>query len=165
MDIAQLLAKLHADYADSIEQPEMGLDMPSGWVEVSRIDAVCRLLKEDPDLRFDFLTDLCGVDHHPATPRFEVVYHLHSLSLRYRLRLKCRVEIDQEVPTVTSVWRTANWHERETYDMYGIRFHGHPDLRRIYLWDEFDGFPLRKDYPLRGYQDDYNPFGDPPATS
>jgi NADH-quinone oxidoreductase subunit C len=120
---------------------------------------LCRFLKEQPALRFNFLSDLCGVDHYPATPRFETVYHLYSLPNKWRVRIKCRLGDPPHVPSVTGVWRTANWHEREAWDMYGIRFEGHPDLRRIYMWEGFEGFPQRKDFPLRGYKDRLNPFG------
>lgn len=128
--------------------------------------AFCRFLKEHPALRFDFLSDICGVDHYPEMPRFEAVYHLYSLPNKWRVRIKCRLGDPPQVPSVTGVWRTANWHEREAWDMYGIRFEGHPDLRRIYMWEGFEGFPQRKDFPLRGYRDKLNPFGaeGPPPT-
>ncbi len=129
-------------------------------IDKDSIVQVCTFLKEDKDLQFNYLTDICGVDYHPETPRFEVVYHLYSIPFRYRLRLKCRLEETERISSVTGVWKTANWHERETYDMFGIRFDGHPDLRRIYMWEGFEGHPLRKDFPLRGYRDDLNPYGE-----
>ncbi len=134
--------------------------MQTFLVEPDLIVEVCRFLKEDPELRFNFLADICGVDHFPGENRFEVVYHLYSIPFIMRVRLKCRAGDPPKVPSVTGVWRTANWHEREAYDMYGIRFDGHPDLRRIYMWEEFEGFPMRKDFPLKGYKDAYNPFGE-----
>ncbi len=112
---------------------------------------VCRFLRDDPDLAFDFLSDVTGVDRlklPQALPRFEVVYHLYSLQYRRRLRLKVRVDEGQAVPTVTGVWETATWHEREVYDMFGVPFEGHPDLRRILMPDDWEGHPLRKDYPV-----------------
>lgn len=117
------------------------------------IAEVCAQFKSGPS-RFDFLADLCGVDRGPEEePRFEVNYHLFSTSNYLRLRLKVLVnEQDAHVPTVTGVWRTANWHERETYDLVGIIFDGHPDLRRILLPDDWQGHALRKDFPLRGYE-------------
>jgi NADH-quinone oxidoreductase subunit C len=121
---------------------------------------LCHFLKQDNALQFNFLSDICGVDYHPQTPRFETVYHLYSIPFRYRLRIKCRFEEDDAPPSVVSVWKTANWHEREAYDMYGISFVDHPDLRRIYMWEGYEGYPMRKDYPLRGYADNYNPFGE-----
>jgi NADH-quinone oxidoreductase subunit C len=115
------------------------------------VDA-CRLLKDER--QFDMLADLCGADRGPEEePRFVVNYHLFSTKHHDRIRLKVRVdEADPHIPTVTGLWKTANWHERETYDMLGIIFDGHPDLRRILLPSDFDGHALRKDYPLRGYE-------------
>jgi NADH-quinone oxidoreductase subunit C len=112
---------------------------------------VCRFLRDDPDLAFDFLSDVTGVDRLKLpehSPRFEVVCHLYSLQYRRRLRLKVRVDEGEAVPTVTDVWPTANWHEREVYDMFGIPFEAHPDLRRILMPDDWEGHPLRKDYPV-----------------
>ena len=117
----------------------------------SIVDA-CRFLKEKHD--FDLLADLCGCDRGPEEdPRFEVNYHLFSTQHYQRLRLKVLLsEDDAHVSTVTHIWRTADWHERETYDLVGVIFDGHPDLRRILLPSDFDGHALRKDYPLRGYE-------------
>jgi len=103
---------------------------------------------------FDMLVDLCGADRGPEEePRFEVNYHLFSTIHYSRLRLKVLLsEDDPNVPSVTTLWKTADWHERETFDMFGVIFTGHPDLRRILLPSDFDGHALRKDYPLRGYE-------------
>ena len=112
---------------------------------------VCRFLRDEPDLAFDFLSDVTGVDRMmlpESSPRFEVVYHVYSLQYRRRLRLKVRVGNGQAVPTVTELWPTANWHEREVYDLFGVPFEGHPDLRRILTPDDWEGHPLRKDYPV-----------------
>ena len=112
---------------------------------------VCKFLKEDPQLSFDLLADLFGIDMYTPTKRFGVLYNVFSLKNKYRIRLKTFTEGENpRVPTVTGVWSTANWHERETYDMFGIVFEGHPDLRRMYLPDEFEHHPLRKDFPLMG---------------
>jgi NADH-quinone oxidoreductase subunit C len=109
---------------------------------------VCTFLRDDPALAFDFLADVTAVDYLGSVPRFEVVYHLKSLTHGHRLRVKARIsEDDPRVPSLVEVWRGADWLERETWDLYGIRFDGHPDLRRIYLYEEFQGHPLRKDYP------------------
>jgi NADH-quinone oxidoreductase subunit C len=115
---------------------------------------VCSALKSSPDAQFDFLADLCGADLGvEEEPRFEVNYHLFSTKKHHRLRLKVLLnETNAHVPTVTGVWRTANWHERETFDLFGIFFDGHPDLRRILLPDDWQGYALRKDFPLRGYE-------------
>ena len=103
---------------------------------------------------FDLLSDICGADRGPEDdPRFEVNYHLFSTSHYQRLRLKVLLsEDDAKVESVTSIWKTADWHERETYDLFGVVFENHPDLRRILLPSDFDGHALRKDYPLRGYE-------------
>ncbi len=113
---------------------------------------VCWVLKTKHS--FDMLVDLNGADRGPEeNPRFEVVYHLFSTKHHNRLRLKVLLsEDDPQVLTVTTVWKTADWHERETFDMFGVIFEGHPDLRRILLPSDFDGHALRKDYPLRGYE-------------
>ena len=118
-------------------------------VPVDRAIASLRTLRDDAELRFDVLADLTAVDYLGRTPRFEVVYQLNSLACRHRLRVK--VPVDASAPavgTATGLWKSALWAEREVWDMFGIRFTGHPDLRRILLYPEFDGHPLRKDYPL-----------------
>ncbi|MCY0908368.1 MAG: NADH-quinone oxidoreductase subunit C [Sulfobacillus thermotolerans] len=94
--------------------------------------------------------DVLAVDYLPSRPRFELVYHLYQPWKRARIRVKTRVAIDQSVPTVTTLWPGANWPEREAFDLFGIVFSGHPDLKRIYLPEDWDGHPLRKDYPLTG---------------
>lgn len=110
---------------------------------------VCEFAKTE--LGFDFLTDITSVDHFGEDPRFEVVYELYGLGHRTHLRLKVRVpEDDPVVDSVVGVWATANWHEREIWDMMGIRFRNHPDLRRILMWEGYPYFPLRKDFPLAG---------------
>jgi len=123
------------------------------WIVVARerLLDVCKFLKEDPELAFDFLSFVCGVDYYPSQPRFEVVYQLYSTKHHHRFRVKTKVpEDDPKVPSVVTIWPTADWHERETYDLFGIEFQGHPDLRRILLPADWVGHPLRKDYPLRG---------------
>ncbi len=121
-------------------------------VPAESILEICASLKNNQD--FDMLSDLCGSDRGPEDdPRFEVNYHLFSTNHHNRLRLKVLLsEDDAKVGSVVSLWKTANWHERETYDLLGIVFENHPDLRRILLPSDFDGHALRKDYPLRGYE-------------
>ena len=112
---------------------------------------VCRFLRDDPDLDFDHITDICSVDYPEDEERFEVVYHFYSIRRRHRIRVKARLpEEDCTIDSLTGLWRGANFLEREVYDMMGIRFNHHPDLRRILLTDDFDGFPLRKDFPTEG---------------
>jgi NADH-quinone oxidoreductase subunit C len=115
----------------------------------ARISSVCGFLKRDH--RFIRLSTVTAVDRYPAEPRFEVVYHLHSIEGGQRLRLKCRLGGgNPEIESVTSVWRSADWYEREVFDLFGIAFLNHPDLRRIMLPDDWEGHPLRKDYPVTG---------------
>lgn len=107
------------------------------------------------ELSFDYLIDISSVDNFGEEPRFEIVYELYSMTLAIHLRLKLRVSEDEgEVATVSDIWPTANWHEREIFDMMGIRFAGHPDLRRILMWDGYPYFPLRKEFPLEGLPSD-----------
>ena len=126
-------------------------------VKKEDIVAVCTFLKEE--LGFNFLTDLCGVDYMGQDPRFMVVYHLYNIGMYTRLRIKAPVEeSDTRIDTVSGVWSTANWMERETWDLMGITFNNHPDPRRILMPDDWEGHPLRKDYPVQGpdrepYQD------------
>jgi len=115
----------------------------------AKIASICGFLKYDQG--FARLSTVTAVDRYPAEPRFEVVYHLHSVEHKRRARLKCRVGgTDPEIESVTSVWRGANWYEREVFDLFGIRFTNHPNLRRIMLPDDWEGYPLRKDYPVTG---------------
>ena len=135
-----------------------------GQVSVSlrknRIRDIARYLHDDPDLYFDYLIDVCGVDYlGKKEKRFEVVYHLFSIKHRHALRLKAEVsESNPAIDSVTPVWVGANWHERETFDLYGIKFNGHPDLRRILLPEDWEGHPLRKDYPVQGPAKEWSGF-------
>ena len=123
-------------------------------VDAARILEVSRHLKDQQ--KFVRLSTVTAVDWHPADPRFEVVYHLQSVAPNMRLRVKCRVtEAECEIDSVTSVWRSANWYERETFDMFGIRFRNHPDLHRILMPEDWEGHPLRKDYPVHGHKYGY----------
>lgn len=110
--------------------------------------SVCTYLRDDAELSFDFLSDLTGVDRLGRKPRFDVICHLYSLEKNHRVRLKVGVDEDESVPSVTPVWTNANWFEREVFDLFGIRFDNHPDLRRILMPDDWEGYPLRKDFPL-----------------
>ena len=104
-------------------------------------------------LNFERLSTVTAVDRYPSEPRFELVYHVHSVRGNQRLRLKCRIAGENpEIDSATPVWRSANWYEREVFDLFGIRFRHHPDLRRIMMPEDWEGYPLRKDYPLTGVQ-------------
>ncbi len=138
---------------------EQVTDMACVVVSPNDLVELCLFLRDDDTFKFNFMADICGVDFYPQVPRYQLVYHLFSIPFGWRLRIKCPLEDPPKAPTITDIWTTANWHEREAYDMYGIIFEGHPDLRRIYMWQEFEGWPMRRDFPLRGYKDKYNPFG------
>jgi len=123
------------------------------YVDRGSIREACALLKDDPVCPFNFLSDLTCVDWYPAEPRFEVVYHLLSIPKKERVRLKVRLDsASPAVESLTSVWPGANFFEREVFDLFGIRFTGHPYLRRILMPEDWEGHPLRKDYPVEGYR-------------
>lgn len=149
-----LVTALQREHPEWISEIVEARSEVTAIVPRERILAVCKYLKSAPDAKFDFLADICGADRGvEEEPRFEVNYHLFSTTIHHRLRLKILLnENDPRVPTVTAVWRTANWHERETFDLFGVVFDGHPDLRRILLPDDWQGHALRKDFPLRGYE-------------
>ena len=127
---------------------------PTVFISPAAITEACRFLKQER--RFIRLSGITAVDWLPNNPRFEVVYLLHSLDENARLRLKCLVsEPDPEIDSVTGVWRSANWYEREVFDLFGIRFRNHPDLRRILMPSDWEGHPLRKDYPVHGFKYSY----------
>lgn len=151
---SQLVTALQREHADWITEVIEAHGEVTAIVPAQHIVEVCAALKAGADARFDFLADLCGADRGiEEEPRFEVNYHLFSTTKHHRLRLKVLLnEANVHVPTVTPVWRTANWHERETFDLFGVAFDGHPDLRRILLPDDWQGYSLRKDFPLRGYE-------------
>lgn len=151
---SQLVTAFQREQPEWIREIIVAFNEVTAVVPAVHIVAVCSELKFGPDAKFDFLADICGVDRGvEEEPRFEVNYHLFSTTKHHRLRLKVLVtETDLHVPTVTGVWRTANWHERETFDLFGVVFDGHPDLRRILLPDDWQGHALRKDFPLRGYE-------------
>ena len=147
-DLGEHVATSLSDYvfAAEVARDELTVD-----ARADQVVRVLKFLKDDPRCRFEQLTDLCGVDYPERDPRFDVVYHLLSMSHNCRLRLKIGVNEDQPVPSATDVYPSAGWWERETWDLYGIYFAGNPDLRRLLTDYGFDGHPLRKDFPLTGY--------------
>ena len=151
---SQLVTALQREHPDWVVEVIEALGEVTAVVPAASIAEVCAELKTRADARFDFLSDICGADRGvEEEPRFEVNYHLFSTTKHHRLRLKVLLNEDNaHVPTVTGVWRTTNWHERETFDLFGVVFDGHPDLRRILLPDDWQGHALRKDFPLRGYE-------------
>jgi NADH-quinone oxidoreductase subunit C len=140
------LRGLIEQFASAVQHTHAQLGDATAVVDPARIHDVIEFLRDESE--FDMLTDLTAVDYLGETPRFEVVYHFYSTTQNRRLRIKARVsEEAAEIASVTDLFASANWMEREVFDLYGIRFAGHPDLRRILLYPEFEGHPLRKDYP------------------
>jgi len=146
----ELANQIKASFPGLISEPaEFRGELTLEVAEVERIAEVCSLAKRT--LEFDYLVDITSIDNYGDDPRFTLVYHLFGYGHLRQVRLKTKVsEEKSEAPTVTGVWRAADWHEREIYDMMGIRFRGHPDLRRILMWEGYPYFPLRKDFPLSG---------------
>jgi len=147
LDLAQ---KLTAQFGDLLTiAPEFRSEITVQVADAQKIADVCAFAKKE--LGCDYLIDISSLDHYGDDPRFTVVYELSGIAHNTHIRLKANLSEEKaELPTVTKIWRTANWHEREIYDMMGIRFIGHPDLRRILMWDGYPYFPLRKDFPLAG---------------
>lgn len=150
MTSLDLVRRLKEKFADLVSEPiEFRGELSVKVSNAEQIPEVCAFAKTD--LQFDYLVDISSLDNYGDDPRFTIVYHLYGYSQGGYLRLKAEVsEEKSELPTVTGVWRTADWHEREIYDMMGLRFRGHPDLRRILMWEGYPYFPLRKDFPLAG---------------
>ena len=143
-----LLRRLLDHHAAAVIDTHAQLGDATALVQKERLVEVMRFLRDDPALAFDMLMDVTCVDYLGETPRFEMVYHLYSLAKNQRLRIKARVpETPCEIDTLCPLWPSANWMEREVWDLYGVRFTGHPDPRRLLLYEEFVGHPLRKDYP------------------
>ncbi|MFV1950475.1 MAG: NADH-quinone oxidoreductase subunit C [Nitrospinota bacterium] len=147
------IRRLRDKFPDSIMETHSFRGDDTAIIRKEDIVEVCRFLKEEKGLAYNFMMDLTAVDYLGQEPRFEVVYHFYSLEHNHRVRIKSRIsESDCSIDSITSLWVGANWFEREAYDMYGITFKGHPNLKRILLYKEFKGHPLRKDYPVKGRQ-------------
>jgi NADH-quinone oxidoreductase subunit C len=146
----ELAGRLRAKFPALISAPaEFRGEITLPVSDPEAISEICAHAKKE--LGFDYLVDITSVDHYGEDPRFTLVYHLYGYGHLCPLRLELRLSEEKgEVPTVTGVWRAADWHEREIYDMMGLRFRGHPDLRRIIMWEGYPYFPLRKDFPLSG---------------
>ena len=154
MTAIELAQRLKSRFPDLISAPtEFRDEITVILADAERLPEVLSFAKSE--LAFDYLVDISSLDNYGEDPRFTLVYHLYGYSHRCYLRLKTNVsEEKSEAPTVIGIWRTADWHEREIYDMMGIRFRGHPDLRRILMWEGYPYFPLRKDFPLAGKPSD-----------
>ncbi len=154
MEPLEIAEKVKSKFPDEVLDIIPFRDQVSITLKRDKIIDICRYLHDNPELSFNYLSDLCGTDYPHKDPRFEVVYNLYSIKHRHGIRLKALIpEQDPSIDTVVSIWIGANWHEREACDMYGIVFKGHPDLRRILMPEDWEGYPLRKDYPLKGPED------------
>lgn len=143
------LERLKEAFGGAVLETSSYLGNETAVVARDKIVEVIRFLRDTPGLEFNFMMDLAGADYPERAERFEVIYHLYSLRHKKRVRIKTRCpESDSVVPTITSLYKMADWFEREAYDMFGIHFSGHPNLKRILLFEEFEGWPLRKDYPV-----------------
>ena len=157
-DIAQLqdrpeLARLLGWNREAVEGAKFDRNELSITVRRENIREACAILRDTPELRFNFLSDLTAADYYPIEPRFEIVYHLLSIPRKQRVRLKVKLAGgDAKIESVTSVWPAANYYEREIFDLFGVHFDGHPYLRRLLMPDDWQGHPLRKDYPVEGYR-------------
>ncbi|MCA0447206.1 MAG: NADH-quinone oxidoreductase subunit C [Bacteroidetes bacterium] len=147
----EILSRIQSDLSDSLLKSELYRGETTLYIKKQDIVSVCKKLKSD--FGFNFLADVLGTDRFTDDDRFEVIYHLRNLTEAWFLRLVVLVdEKDLAVDTVSSVWKTANWEEREVFDMYGIKFNHHPDLRRMYMPQDFEYYPLRKEFPLIGIE-------------
>jgi NADH-quinone oxidoreductase subunit C len=152
VDASSIIDTLKAAIPGSAYEAAPTVDFATIYVPAASLVETCRALRDTPSLRFNALVEVTAADYLPREPRFEVVYHLLSIPHKHRLRVKVRVasnEIDGVVPTVQSIWPAAGWPEREVWDMFGIVFAGHGDLRRLLMPDDWEGHPARKDYPVQ----------------
>jgi len=147
------ISRLRAWNPTVVEGAKFDREEMSLYIERSAIREACAILRDDPQCSFNYLSDVTCVDWYPSEPRFEVIYHLLSIPQKERVRLKVRLNGDSPaLESVTSVWPSANYFEREVFDLFGVRFNGHPYLRRIQMPENWEGHPLRKDYPVEGYR-------------
>lgn len=148
MNAAQMVEALRQKFGAAVLSAKEQCGEHTIIVQTESVKALLKYCRDE--LGFDYLVDVSSVDHFETEPRFEMVYELYGYGHHQWLRVKCAVSEDEAVPSVSDLWPTANWHEREVYDMMGIAFDGHPDLRRILMWEGYPYFPLRKDFPLAG---------------
>ena len=149
--LEDLAAHIEATQGDAVRASQILVGELTLLAERDHIVNLLRFLRDDQQCNFETLIDICGVDYPERSDRFEVVYHLLSMRMNHRIRIRIRTDEETAVPSSVAVWPSANWLEREAFDMYGIQFSDHPDLRRILTDYGFEGFPLRKDFPLTGH--------------
>lgn len=153
MDASVTLKRLAERFPGSIIETHSHRGNDTAVVKKEDILSICNYLRDDEALLYNFMMDLTVVDYLGKEPRFEVVYHLYSLKYNRRVRIKARIsESDTCIDSIVPIWISANWFEREAFDMYGIVFNGHPELKRLLLYEGFEGHPLRKDYPIKKRQ-------------
>lgn len=160
MEPLKIADRLKERFADEVLETKEFRGQVSVTIKKNKLLEICNYLHDDQDLLFDYLVDVCGVDYlGKKDKRFQVVYHLYSMRHRHALRLKAEVsENDAVIDSVMPVWVGADWHEREAFDMFGIVFRGHHDLRRVLMPEDWEGYPLRKDYPLKGPEKEWRGF-------
>lgn len=152
MEKKKIVEELKQKFPEKIKETSSDFGDDTVIIDRDFLGDLVRFLKQEP-YEYTLLLDITCVDYLGREPRFEMVYHLLSLAEKHRLRIKVPLsEENLSVESLASIWKNANWLEREVYDMFGIRFYGHPDLRRLFMYDGFEGYPLRKDYPLRKRQ-------------
>ncbi len=152
MNLSEIVSALKQKFGDAVLSTVEAHGEHSVNVRLEQVKNLLRYCRDE--MAFDYLVDVSSLDHLDSEPRFEMVYELYGYSHAQHLRIKARVDEDQPVPTVSDLWPTADWHEREVFDMMGILFDGHPDLRRILMWEGYPFYPLRKDFPLEGKPSD-----------
>ncbi|KJS37729.1 MAG: NADH dehydrogenase [Hyphomonas sp. BRH_c22] len=148
--LRDLAAHIETTQADAVRASQIVVGELTLFAERDHVVRLLRFLRDDQQCNFETLIDICGVDYPERSDRFEVVYHLLSMRMNHRIRVRIRTDEEAPVPSATAIWPAANWFEREAFDMYGIQFADHPDLRRILTDYGFEGYPLRKDFPLTG---------------
>lgn len=149
--LRDLAAHIEARQGDAVRASRVVVGELTLLAERDHVVRLLRFLRDDQQCNFETLIDICGVDYPERSDRFEVVYHLLSMRMNHRIRVRIRTDEEAPVPSATAIWPAANWFEREAFDMYGIQFADHPDLRRILTDYGFEGYPLRKDFPLTGH--------------
>lgn len=149
--LSELAAHIESRMPDAVRSWQIRVGELTLLAERDHIIPLLRFLRDDQQCNFETFIDVCGVDYPERSERFEVVYHLLSMRMNHRIRVRIRTDEETAVPSVVSLWPVANWFEREAFDMYGIQFADHPDLRRILTDYGFEGWPLRKDFPLTGH--------------
>ncbi|WP_025270623.1 NADH-quinone oxidoreductase subunit C [Hippea sp. KM1] len=150
----ELFERIQSKFGEYIIEHDTFRDELSVTIKKEKLHELMQFLHDDSELRFDYLVMMTAVDFPEREERFDLVYELRSIPYKMIMRVKTRTKEDEPVDSVCDIWHSANWDERETYDMFGIKFNNHPDLRRILMPEDWEGYPLRKDYPLKGKPED-----------